>query len=474
MVSALTVPPRPAVYAAPPSGLPAMAREWLIREGVRLYRHQAEAMEHVLAGHDVVLATGPSSGKTLAMALPIVSALAQDPSARALLLYPMKALTQDQLRKWTALARALGVDGAVGVYDGDTPSHRRPRLRAEGRILLPNPYALHQYLEWHHRWAPFLQGVRYVVVDEGHWYRGVFGSGVALLLRRLGQVLTRYRAKWNCIIASATSGDPQLFGERLLGRRVAVVDRDGSPQGARGWWFWDPDRDREPSPFQQAVDLCRFLVREGQQTLAFLPSRRMAEALAQAVRGWPHVPSPEPDPGSARGDRGGVASYRAGYRPEERRALEQGLREGRLWFVASTCALELGVDVGGLDAVVLFGYPGSVASVRQQAGWAGRAGRDASVVYLPQDDPLHGTSSADPRSSWKAVPRPRFSTPTTRSSPCGTFCARPRSFPSRGTSFSSSRRKRWMCGPWNGPASSPPPPAGGPTPARSVPPTRCP
>ncbi|MFH1609820.1 MAG: DEAD/DEAH box helicase, partial [Candidatus Bipolaricaulota bacterium] len=388
MIAALEVPPRPAAHAEPPEALPPAAKAWLEREGVRLYAHQAEAMGHLLAGRDVVLATGPSSGKTLAMALPVVSALAQDPTATALLLYPMKALAQDQLGKWTALAEGLGLGGKVGVYDGDTPAHRRPRLRTEGRILLTNPYALHQYLEWHHRWAPFLKGVRYVVVDEGHWYRGVFGSGVALLLRRLSRVLARYGAEWTYAVASATTGDPRLLGERLLGRPVTVVDQDGSPHGKRTWWVWEPDRDPGASSFRQAVDLCAFLVREGRQTLVFLPSRRMAEALAQAAKRQLQVEGHKSDLELPTCDCPTVASYRAGYRPEERRELERGLREGRLRLVVSTCALELGVDVGGLDAVVLLGYPGSVASARQQAGRAGRAGRDALVVYMPQDDPL--------------------------------------------------------------------------------------
>ncbi len=388
MIAALEIPPRPAAYAEPPEELPLPAKAWLAREGIRLYAHQAEAMGHLLSGRDVVLATGPSSGKTLAMSLPVVSALAEDPTATALLVYPMKALAQDQLGKWTALAAALGLGDKVGVYDGDTPTHRRPRLRSEGRILLTNPYALHQYLEWHHRWAPFLKGVRYVVVDEGHWYRGVFGSGVALLLRRLSRVLARYGAQWTFAVASATTGDPRLLGERLLGRPVQVVDGDGSPYGVRTWWTWEPDRDPEASSFQQAVELCTFLVREGRQTLAFLPSRRMAEALAQAARTQSQVEGRKSDLRLGTCDRPTVASYRAGYRPEERRELEQGLRDGRLRLVASTCALELGVDVGGLDAVVLVGYPGSVASARQQAGRAGRAGRDALVVYMPQDDPL--------------------------------------------------------------------------------------
>lgn len=388
MIASLNISSRPGVYAAPPADLPPGGREWLAREGLRLYSHQAAAMEHLLAGRSVVLSTGPSSGKTLALALPIVSALAQDPGATALLLYPMKALSQDQLGKWTELAEALGLEGVVGVYDGDTPSHRRPRLRAEGRILLTNPYALHQYLEWHHRWAPFLKGVRYVVVDEGHWYRGVFGSGVALLLRRLGRVLARYGAEPTYAVASATTGGPRLLGEHLLGRPVEVVNRDGSPQGARTWWAWEPDLDPERSPFLQAVDLCRFLVGAGLQTLAFVPSRRMAEALAQAVKELSQVPSPRSDSRPATRGCGAVASYRAGYRPEERREIEAGLRNGTLRLVASTSALELGVDVGGLDAVALLGYPGSVASARQQAGRAGRAGRDALVVYLPQENPL--------------------------------------------------------------------------------------
>ncbi len=368
------VPPRPGQWADPPPELPEQVRAWLSSHELQLYHHQAEAASHLLHGRDVVLSTGPSSGKTLAMALPVLSTLLREPQATALLIYPMKALAQDQLVKWQTLADELGVEGWVGVYDGDTPAHRRPRLREQGRVLLTNPYALHHYLSWHHLWAKFFRGLRFVVVDEGHWYRGVFGSGVALVLRRLERILRRYGARWTYALATATAGDPQALGERLLGRPVEVVSEDTSPQGRRVWWFWDPDRDPQRSLFQQAVHLCAFLGRQGRQTLAFVSSRKMAEMLAVAIR--------EVEPDLA------VATYRAGYRPEERRELEQGLRSGALQVVVSTCALELGIDIGGLDAVVLVGHPGTAASVRQQSGRAGRAGRDALIVYLPQEDPL--------------------------------------------------------------------------------------
>ncbi|MFN3346274.1 MAG: DEAD/DEAH box helicase, partial [Candidatus Bipolaricaulaceae bacterium] len=362
VVRAVEVPARPAVHAPAPSGLPEPAKAWLEQRGIRLFSHQAEAIDAVLAGQDVILASGPSSGKTLAMALPVLSGLREDPQATALLLYPMKALAQDQLRQWRQLGEFLGME-VVGIYDGDTPAHLRPKLRSQARVLLTNPYALHQYLEWHHLWSSFFAHLRYVVLDEAHWYQGAFGSGVALLLWRLHRVLRRYGANPVFLLASATSGDPVGLARALLGREVHPVTTDGSPQGPRTWWFWAPDRDREGSTFAQALRLAAFLVEEGLQTLVFVPSRRMAEALAAAVRAvLPEL-----------GDK--IATYRAGYLPEERRALEAGLREGSLRLVVSTCALELGVDIGGLDAVVMLGYPGSMASARQQAGRAGQAGK---------------------------------------------------------------------------------------------------
>ncbi len=375
VVRALEVLARPGDFAPLPPGLPEQARAWLVARGFRLFRHQVEAIEAILSDQDVILATGPSSGKTLAMALPVLAKLHEDPQATALLLYPMKALAQDQLNKWRDLGEFLGVDVA-GIYDGDTPAHLRPKLRSKARILLTNPYALHQYLEWHHLWGPFLANLRYVVLDEAHWYQGAFGSGVALLLWRLQRVLRRYRAKPVFVLASATSGDPVRLARALLGREPHPITADGSPQGPKTWWFWDPQRDQKESAFVQVLRLAALLVEKGLQTLVFVPSRRTAETLSAAIRAsFPHL-----------GEK--VAAYRAGYRPEERRALEAGLRDGRLRLVVSTCALELGVDIGGLDAVVMMGYPGSLASARQQAGRAGRAGRQALVVYFPEDDPL--------------------------------------------------------------------------------------
>lgn len=373
VVAVEEVPSRPGKFSPPPEGLAPSAQAWLKSRGIQLFSHQAQAMAHLLGGEDVILATGPSSGKTLAMALPILSGLLGNPEATALLIYPLKALAQDQLGKWTELAAGLGLSESLGVYDGDTPSHRRPGLRRKARIILTNPYALHQYLEWHHLWAPFLAHLSYVVVDEAHWYRGVFGSGVALLFRRLARLLSRYGARPVYALASATSGDPGELARRLLGREAIVLTEDGSPQGRRLWWFWDPDLDEGRSSFEQALELSSFLIHQGLQTLVFVPSRRMAEALSRALQ-------------EREGNK--VAAYRAGYLPEERRALEQGLREGALDLVVATPALEVGVDIGGLEAVVMMGYPGSLASARQQSGRAGRAGRDALVVYLPEDDPL--------------------------------------------------------------------------------------
>lgn len=375
VAAAVEVPARPASFAPPPEDLPPPAKEWLRTQGISLFSHQAEAIKAILSGENVIIATGPSSGKTLAMALPVLARLHEESEATALLVYPMKALAQDQLRKWTEIAEQLGV-GVLGIYDGDTPAHLRSRLRARARVILTNPHALHQYLEWHHLWAPFLKRLRYVILDEAHWYQGAFGSGVALLLWRLQRILRRYGANPAFVLASATAGDPAGLARALLGRDALPITQDGSPQGPRTWWFWDPNRDPQNSSFSQVLRLVCFLLQRGLQTLVFVPSRRLAEALSNAVR--------EEVPEFA----GAVAAYRAGYLPEERRALEAALREGGLRLVVSTCALELGVDIGGLDAVVLLGYPGSLASARQQAGRAGRAGRAALVVYVPEEDPL--------------------------------------------------------------------------------------
>jgi DEAD/DEAH box helicase domain-containing protein len=380
---------RPALCVPWPDWVPASVRDAFVRCGVaQPWAHQIEAASAVWAGRHVVLATGTASGKSLAYQLPVATALTLDPRATALYLAPTKALGADQLRSASALElpklRAAG-------YDGDTPMAERDWVRAHARWVFTNPDMLHRgILPAHGRWAGFFRRLAYVVVDECHGYRGVFGSHVALLLRRLRRVARRYGSDPIFVLASATVSDPGLSASRLSGVDCVAVTADSSPRGARTVALWEPPllpalagENGAPVRRSAGAETARILtdlVVEGARTLAFVRSRRGAELTALSAR----RALSEVDAGLSRR----VAAYRAGFLPEERRALESALMTGELLGVASTNALELGVDIAGLDAVVMAGYPGTLASFWQQAGRAGRAGDEALVVFVARDDPL--------------------------------------------------------------------------------------
>ncbi|MGC9529447.1 MAG: DEAD/DEAH box helicase [Candidatus Bipolaricaulaceae bacterium] len=383
VVAAFTLPERAARYGELTPPLPPRLAGYLEHHRMRLFDHQAEAVRRIRAGEEVALITPTASGKTLAYNLPVVERLLADPQATALYLYPLKALANDQLEKLRALEGGLALPLRAHIYDGDTPTHFRPHIRAQARILLTNPYALHHYLPWHGKWRPFLSGLSFVVVDEAHHYRGVFGSHVALLLRRLRRVANRYGRDPQFVLCSATVANPEEFGERLVGKPFSVIAAGGAPQGPRTFLFWDTNRDPTRPPTQQAARLLAFLAGEGLQTLCFTPSRRMAEVVAGQAQ-------------AARPDRT-ILCYRAGYLPQERRQIERGLREREVDGVAATNALELGIDIGGLDAVIIVGYPGTVNSVWQQAGRAGRGERPSLVVMMGLADPLDRYFLARPR-----------------------------------------------------------------------------
>ncbi len=362
--------------------------------GVTLpWQHQLDAAEHAWAGRSVVVSTGTASGKSVAYLLPALTALARPTAARArrgatvLYLSPTKALSQDQVRK---LAR-LSVRGVrPATYDGDTPAEERDWVREHATYVLTNPDMLHRsVLPAHGRWASFLRSLRYVVVDECHTYRGVFGSHVAAVLRRLRRVCARYGSEPTFVLASATVADPAVSASRLTGLDVQAVTEDASPRGETALALWEPPLTSLPgengAPVRrtataEASDLLADLVVAGARTLAFVRSRRGAEVVAMsAKRLLAEVDEGLPDR---------VAAYRAGYLPEDRRALESALQSGALLGMATTNALELGVDVAGLDAVVMAGWPGTRASLWQQAGRAGRAGQGALAVLVARDDPL--------------------------------------------------------------------------------------
>lgn len=392
------LPPR----SGRPHGWPAWAESDVVsalsERGIGApWSHQAAAAELAWAGRHVVVSTGTASGKSLAYQLPALNALATDPRARVLYLSPTKALGRDQLRAAHALTAAIprlrdpGFAVAPTAYDGDSAPEVRRFARERSRWLFSNPDMIHlSILRNHARWAVLLRGLRFIVVDECHYYRGVFGSNVAMVLRRLLRLCERYSSTPTVVFASATTDSPGVTAAELIGRPVEEVTEDGSPQGARTVALWEPalladltGENGAPvrrSAGAEAARVMADLVAEGAQTLTFVRSRRAAELTALGAQARLADIAPELVQR--------VASYRAGYLAEDRTALERALAEGRLRGLATTNALELGVDIAGLDGVVLAGFPGTVASFWQQAGRSGRRGQGALVVLIARDDPL--------------------------------------------------------------------------------------
>ncbi len=358
-----------------------------------LWSHQLAAAELAHQGRHVVLSTGTASGKSLAYQLPILTAMSADPRARALYLSPTKALGHDQLRSAQTLTLAVENlrDIAPSAYDGDASTEARRFARERSRWIFSNPDMIHlSLLRNHARWAVFLRNLTYIVVDECHYYRGIFGSNVAMVLRRLLRLCERYSGTPTVIFASATTALPGETAAELIGQTVAAVTEDGSPLGGRTVALWEPallgdlvGENGAPvrrSAGAEAARVMADLMAEGARTLTFVRSRRGAELTALGARA--RLEEVAPQLASQ------VASYRAGYLAEDRRELEHALSEGDLRGLATTNALELGVDIAGLDAVVLAGFPGTVASFWQQAGRSGRRGQSALIVLIARDDPL--------------------------------------------------------------------------------------
>jgi DEAD/DEAH box helicase domain-containing protein len=373
---------RPAVESFP-SDLPDLLVSRLGLIGIRgLYPHQTDGLEALRHGRDVVLATGTASGKTLVYNAAFAEAAITTPKATALYLFPTKALARDQLRS----VRALKLPQVkAAVYDGDTPQQERPLIRRNANLVMSNPDMLHlSLLADHARWADFLLRLSLVVVDEAHVCRGVFGSHVAMVLRRLRRLVAHYGGSPRWCLASATVGNPGELASRLTGLDgVVEVTADASPSGERLFALWEPplvdeDTGARRSALAESAWLVGQLASEGTRAIGFTRSRRAAELLAEWARR---------EVGDAE-LRGRITSYRAGYLAEDRRRIERALADGDLVAVASTSALELGIDIGSLDAAVLTGYPGTRAAMWQQVGRAGRRDSDALAVLVAQDDPL--------------------------------------------------------------------------------------
>ncbi len=350
-------------------------------EGVRgLYPHQADGLAAIRGGRDVVLATGTASGKTLVYNTAFAEAALTTPKATALYLFPTKALARDQLRS----VRALKLPQLkAAVYDGDTPRAERPLIRKNANLVMTNPDMLHAgILPDHQRWGDFFLRLSLVVVDEAHVFRGVFGSHVAHILRRLRRLVTHYGGNPRFVLASATIGNPAELAERLVGEPFEAVTADASPSGGTTFALWNPpvideDSGARRNALTDGSILMARLAEEGVKSIGFTRSRRAAELLAQFTRRDLDAEL-----------RPRVKSYRAGYLAEDRRELERQLANDELLAIASTNALELGIDIGSLDAAVLIGYPGTRASMWQQAGRAGRRSDRALAVLVAQDEPL--------------------------------------------------------------------------------------
>jgi DEAD/DEAH box helicase domain-containing protein len=356
---------------------PAVAEALAARGVTGLYHHQADTWDAVARGESVVVTTGTASGKSLAFSLPVLDAIVRDPALRALYLYPTKALAQDQAR-WLAGLGLAAVRPAI--YDGDTPIERRAHVRRSANVILTNPDMLHLGVLPHHdRWGDALHNLRVVVVDEAHVYRGVFGSHVANVLRRLRRLALAYGAEPVFVLASATIANAGELAARLTGLAVRVVDDDTSPRAERDVVLWNPELlDEElgtrASSLGDASRLLAGLVAAGRRTICFTKSRKAAELIHRFA-------SDRLDTATARR----LAPYRAGYTPEQRREIERRLVEGELLGVTATEALELGIDVGSLDCAISVGFPGTVASLRQQWGRAGRRARGLAVLIASED-----------------------------------------------------------------------------------------
>src|SRR6059058_1411916 len=373
-----TEPARHAQLAPLPDDVHAGVRAALPYDS--LYLHQREAWDAARRGEHVIVTTGTASGKTLAFNLPVLDAVARDPKLRTLYLYPTKALAQDQAR--TLAAFKLPRTRAA-IYDGDTPGERRWQIRRWANLILTNPDMLHVGVLPHHdRWGDVLSNLRYVVVDEAHVYRGVFGSHVGNVLRRLRRLARAYGTEPRLILTSATIANPVELAEELTGNEFRLVDRDGAPHAERQVAMWNPplldeNTGARTSSLSEAAGVLARLVEDGVRTICFLKSRRGVELIQKFTKlrledaGFPDLAER-------------IAPYRAGYTAMQRREIEQRLAEGDLLAVVATDALELGIDVGDLDAAICVNYPGTVASLLQMWGRAGRR-RTGLAMYIAGD-----------------------------------------------------------------------------------------
>ncbi len=380
-------------YAPLPSEVHPALRAALASKGItRLYSHQREAYDLLAEGKNVCVVTPTASGKTLCYNLSVLDSALKDPDARALYIFPTKALAQDQLAEVADLSKRGGFKVESFTFDGDTPAQKRRLAKEVGQVIITNPDMLHQAILPHHpTWVKLFSGLKYVIVDETHGYRGVFGSHVANVLRRLRRIAAFYGAKPQFVFTSATIANPGELAEIMAGDSVSLVDNSGAPTASKHFVFYNPplltgDGSIRQSAIDAAAKMASRFISSDVQTIVFARSRVSVELLVQYLR----------DAYKERLRKDRIQGYRGGYLPNERRAIEKGLREGEILGVAATNALELGIDIGNLDCAILAGYPGTVASTWQQAGRAGRRSGSSVAILVAGMSPLDQFMARNP------------------------------------------------------------------------------
>jgi len=375
-------------YSPLPENLHPILSDYLKKSGIKkLYTHQAEAYSAITSKRDTVIVTPTASGKTLAYNLPVLDTLLKDKNSRAIYLFPTKALSQDQIK---TIKDVGAEDLRLYIYDGDTPSSVRQIARKEGRLIVTNPDMLHSgILPNHPKWVKIFDGLKYIVIDELHTYRGIFGSHLAHVISRLLRIARFYNSSPIIIATSATIQNPKELFTAITGREPVLIDKSGAPQGEKHYIiynppFVDPQQGIRRGVVLESCRVARRFIEEGHQTIVFARSRLNTEIILSYLKQW--IP----------GKRNQIEGYRGGYLPNERRAIERGLKEGSILGVVSTNALELGIDIGGMDVSIMAGYPGSVASFHQQAGRSGRKVSTSVAILITSNSPLDQYIAAHP------------------------------------------------------------------------------
>lgn len=381
-----TIPAKEATYKKV-DNLNNQIKDYLDNHNIQLYAHQADSYNAIKNGENIIITTSTASGKTLSFNLPIMDTLIEDKSATALYIYPAKALSNDQLHVLEELEKDLDLKLFPKRYDGDTDKSIRPKIREKSRVVLTNPFQLHHILSWHHQWKRFYSNLRYVVIDESHYYKGVFGSNVAFLIRRLKRILNYYGAYPQFILSSATLANPLELANKLTGEDFILIDNDSSPHGEKDFILYNPFKNKKktytsdaPSIHLETEKIFLFLIINNIQTLCFTVSRKMTELIVR----WSKKDMDDIKPKLVER----IASYRAGYSSEERKEIVDNLKSRKYLGVTCTNALELGIDIGSLEAVIISGYPGTMISTWQQSGRSGRSKQKSIAILVAFENQL--------------------------------------------------------------------------------------